>query len=176
MEPEQFNIDWEKLEMILQKPEQERISLVEQLSLEERKALDQLLQLHEDGLLTGAMQLDTQEAWKRTLLAIGETSEKPVRSIQPSWRKWVAAACIIILGGAAWLVLRNKPESATEELSIQQGMAGHIPSSKVQLVTAAGQTIEVDSLKQFSEKDGTTIHHQEGTMTLPVRKNFHCFR
>lgn len=165
MEQEQFNIDWEKLEMILEKPEKERISLVEQLSPEERKALDQVLQLREDELLTGALQIHTQEAWKKTLHSISETSMKPVRGFQRSWKKWAAAACIIILGGAAWLVFRNMSGNATQELSIQQGLASHQPSSKVQLITAAGQTIEVDSLKQFSEKDGTTIQLQEGTMT-----------
>lgn len=170
MEQEQYNIDWEKLEMILGKPEQERISLIEQLSPEERKALDQLLQLREDGLLTGALQIDTQEAWKKTLRNIGETPMMPVRGFNRPWIRWVAAACIIILGGAAWLVLRNKPGDAAQELSVQQGMSAHKPSSKVQLITAAGQTIEVDSLKQFSEKDGTTVQLQEGTMTYQSEK------
>ena len=171
MEQEQYNIDWEKLEMILEKPEQERISLIAQLSPEERKALDHVLQLRADELLTGALQLDRQEAWKKTLHTIGETSEKPVRSMQVSWRKWAAAACIFILGGAAWLVLRDKSGNASRELSIQEGMADHMPSSKVQLITAAGQTIEVDSLKQFNEKDGTTVHLQEGTMTYQSGKH-----
>lgn len=170
MEQEQYNIDWEKLEMILQKAEQERVSLVEQLSPEERKALDQVLQMREDELLTGALQLDTQDAWKKTMRTIGETPMKPVRGFNRPWKRWVAAACIIILGGSAWLVLRNKPGEASQELSIQQGMAGHLPSSKVQLITAAGQTIEVDSLKQFSEKDGTTVHLREGTMTYQSEK------
>lgn len=171
MEQEQYNIDWEKLEMILQKAEQERLSLIEQLSPEERKALDQVLQMREDELLTGALQLDTQDAWKKTMRTIGETPMKPVRGFNRPLKRWVAAACIIILGGAALLVLRNKPGDASQELSVQQGMAGHLPSSKVQLITAAGQTIEVDSLKQFSEKDGTTVHLREGTMTYQSEKS-----
>lgn len=170
MEQEQFNIDWEKLENILQKPEQERVSLIEQLSPEERKALEQLLQLRADELLTGALQLDTQAAWTKTFGAIGETPVKPVRNITQHWKKWAAAACIIILGSTAWLIWRDQPEGNVHKLSIQEGMAGHIPSSKVQLITAAGQTIEVDSLKQFHEKDGTTIHQNEGTMTYQSEK------
>ena len=171
MEQEHFNIDWEKLEKILEKPEQEMISLAEQLSPEERKALEQLQQLRADELLTGALQLDTQEAWKKTLGAIGKTPAKPVHGFQWQWRRWVAAASIIILGGTAWLIFRNRPEGNMRELSIQKGMAGHTPSSKVQLITAGGQTIEVDSMKMFSEKDGTTIHLQEGTMTYQPEKN-----
>jgi transmembrane sensor len=168
MEQEQFNIDWEKLENILEKPEQERVSLIEQLSPDERKALEQWQQLRADTLLTGALQLDTQLAWKKTLGAIGETPMKPVRGMQ--WKRWVAAACIILLGGVAWLVLRQKTGDAIQEQSVQQGMAGHIPDSKVQLITAGGQTIEVDSMKKFSEADGTTINLQEGTMTYQSAK------
>ncbi len=165
MEQEQFNIDWEKLEAILEKPEQERVSLIAPLLPEERKALEQLQQLRGDALFTGALQLDTQQAWKKTFGAIGKTSIKPVWNFRHQWRRWVAAACLLILAGAAWLLWRDRPAGIMREQSIQEGLAGHIPSSKIQLITASGKTIEVDSLQQFREKDGTSIHMQEGTMT-----------
>ncbi|MBO9633888.1 MAG: DUF4974 domain-containing protein [Chitinophagaceae bacterium] len=165
MDPEQNDIDWEKLEGILAKPEQERISLKEQLLPQEKIALEQLEQLQADELLTGALQLDTQHAWNKTQALIGGVSVKPVRTIHHAWKKWVAAACFLVLGGTAWLLWRNRSAEIVQGQSIQQGMAGHTPSAKVQLITATGQTLEVDSLRQFSEKDGTTIYLQQGAMT-----------
>ena len=93
---------------------------------------------------------------------------KPV-SRQGHWRRWVAAAGIILVGGLSWLLWQDRPEGLVDqqgdEQTIHEGLAGHTPSSKVQLITAGGNTITVDSLRKFTEKDGTNILAEGGTMS-----------
>ena len=58
------HIDWEKLTAILEKSEAEQQDLIESLTTEEKAALAWMQQVQQDELLTGAMSLDTIEAWQ----------------------------------------------------------------------------------------------------------------
>ncbi len=136
MEQEQYNIDWGKSwRSSFKRLNRKGFPLVEQLSPEERKAWTSCCNCV-NGLLQGALQIDyTGSLEEKHCYTIGETPMKPVRGFRRPLEK-MGGCClrIIILGGAAWLVLRNKPGDAPQELSVPAGNVRHNkPSSKVQL-------------------------------------------
>ncbi|MBS1567023.1 MAG: FecR domain-containing protein, partial [Bacteroidetes bacterium] len=156
MQQEPLHIDWERFIDLLEKPEEERKAILAAMPAEEQALFLQLQQLHNDELLTGALQLNTAQAWKKTVT--------PVRSI--SWKRWVPAACILLAAGGSWMAWERLHNAATRPgyQDIAQALAGHSPADKIKLVTADGRAIEVDSLKQLKEKDGTIIQVQQGGM------------
>lgn len=157
------HINWELLIDLLEKPAAERQALVASLSTEEQTLFVRLLQLKDDPLLTGALQLNTAQAWIR----MTEKETAPVRRLVWSWKKWVAAASLLLMVGAGgWLWMKSRStQSGQHDQSVAQALANHSPSGKVQLVTADGQAIEIDSLRQLKEKDGTLIHLQQGMVS-----------
>jgi ferric-dicitrate binding protein FerR (iron transport regulator) len=96
-----------------------------------------------------------------------EKETAPVRRIGWDWKKWVAAASLLLIVGAGgWLWMKFRSAQPVQDFqTVQQALANHMPSGKVQLVTADGQAIELDSVKQLKEKDGTLIHLQQGTVS-----------
>jgi len=163
MQQEPHHIDWERLIDLLEKPAAETQALVANLSGEERALFARLQLLKDDPLLTGALQLDTVQAWARMM----EKEKAPVRRIAWDWKKWVAAASVLfIVGVGGWLWMKSRStQPAQDYQTIAQALASHTPSGKVQLVTADGHAIEIDSLKEIKEKDGTLIHLQQGTVS-----------
>jgi ferric-dicitrate binding protein FerR (iron transport regulator) len=154
MQPEPLDIDWEKLMDLLEKPAAERATLVIGLSAGEQVLFARMQQLKDDPLLTGALQLDAVKAWTRIT---------PVRRIAYGWKKWVAAACLLFITGTGvwfWMQYRRVQPYQT----VEQQLANHTPSAKVQLVTADGRTVELDSARQLREKDGTLIQLQQGVV------------
>jgi ferric-dicitrate binding protein FerR (iron transport regulator) len=95
-----------------------------------------------------------------------EKETAPVRRIAWGWKKWVAAASVLFIvsaGGWLWMQFRSaKP--VPDYQTVAQALANHTPSGKVQLVTADGNTIELDSAAQVKEKDGTLIQLQQGAV------------
>jgi len=163
MQQEPHHIDWEQLIDLLEKPAAETEALVANLSGEEQALFARLQQLKDDPLLTGALQLDTVQAWARMM----EKEKAPVRRITWDWKKWVAAASLLLMvgaGGWLWMKFRST-QPAQDYQTITQALANHAPSGKVQLVTADGRAIEIESQKQLKEKDGTLIHMQQGTVS-----------
>jgi transmembrane sensor len=170
MSEEQMHIDWEKLIAILEKPAAERNAVASTLSPREQEVFAWLQQQHGDQLLTGALQLDTMQAWKQTIHKIGaEGSKAPVRAVSFAWKKWVAAACLLLMAGAGWLTWKQYRPAAEGYQSVARGLAGHAPSGKIQLITADGKSVEVISVKELKEKDGTVIEVQEGQVTYKGR-------
>jgi transmembrane sensor len=162
MQKEPQNIDWDKLIDLLEKPVDEQQALASALSTEEQAFFARLQQVKDDQLLTGALQLDAAKAW----VHIMEKEERaaPVRRIAINWKKWVAAASLLFIAGTAWwLYTKFGINRTTHELqTVEQGMANHEPASKVQLVTANGQIVVIDTTTQLREKDGTLIQLQQG--------------
>lgn len=160
MQQEPLHIDWDKLVDLLEKPAAERQALVAALSAEEQAMFARMQELKEDELLTGALQLDTEQAWKRTMT--------PVRTIR--WQRWVAAACLlaaVATGGFFWWQARmGQPGSGYQPVA--RALAGHTPSAKVQLVTGVGHTIEIDSTGRLEEQDGTAIQLRRGEIAYNV--------
>lgn len=171
MQPEPLHIDWEKLIDLLEKPAEERQALVAALSAEEQTIFVRLQQLKDEPLLTGALQLNTVQAWTRMLEKEKETT--PVRRIADGWKKWVAAASLLfIVGAGGWLWMQSRIVRPVEHYqTIAQGLANHAPSGKVQLVTADGNTVEIDSARQLKEKDGTLIQLEQGTVAYRNGRN-----
>ena len=163
MQQEPHHIDWEKLINLLEKPETERQALVAALSAGEQALFARLLQWKDDPLVTDALQLNTEQAWVRMM----EKETAPVRRLVWGWKKWVAAASLLLIVGAGgWLWMKSRStQPAQDYQTFAQALANHAPSGKVQLVTADGHTFEIDSLKQLKEKDGTLIHLQQGTVS-----------
>jgi len=157
MQQQDNHIDWDKLIELLEKPSAEQGALVAALSGEEQKLFAQLQQVKEDSLLTSALQLDTVRAWKKV-------SYTPVKLAARRWIKWVAAACLLLLAGAGWLLWQQLHKAPVVYQSITEGLADHIPADKVKLVTADGHMIEIDSARQLKEKDGTLIQLQQGAI------------
>jgi ferric-dicitrate binding protein FerR (iron transport regulator) len=160
MQQEPLHIDWNKLVALLEKPAAEQPALVAALSTEEQALFAHMQELKEDELLTGALQLDTERAWKRTMT--------PVRTIR--WQRWVAAACLlaaVATGGFFWLQTRM-PQPGSGYQPVAQALAGHTPSAKVQLVTGVGHTIEIDSTGRLEEQDGTAIQLRRGEIAYNV--------
>jgi transmembrane sensor len=157
------HINWELLIDLLEKPAAERQALVASLSVEEQALFARLLQLKGDSLLTGALQLNTAQAWVRMM----EKETAPVRRLVWGWKKWVAAASLLLMVGAGgWIWMQSRSTQPVQHYqTVAQALANHTPSGKVQLVTADGHAIEIDSLKQLKEKDGTLIHMQQGTVS-----------
>jgi transmembrane sensor len=157
------HINWELLIDLLEKPVAERQGLVASLSAEEQALIARLQQLKDDPLLTGALQLDTVQAWARMM----EKETAPVRRLVGGWKKWVAAASLLLLVGAGgWLWMKSRhTQSVQRYQTVAQALANHAPSGKVQLITADGHAIEIDSVKQLKEKDGTLIRLQQGTVS-----------
>jgi len=167
MQQEPHHINWEQLIDLLEKPSAERQALVANLSGEEQALFVRLQQLKDDPLLTGALQLNTVQAWARMM----EKEKAPVRRIAWGWKMWAAAACILFIAGAGWLWMQYRPTKVEPEQTIAQALANHTPSGKVQLITGDGHTIEIDSLKQLKEKDGTLIQLQQGTVAYQNDRN-----
>lgn len=169
MQQEPYHIDWEQLIDLLEKPASETQALVANLSGEEQALFARLQQLKDDPLLTGALQLDTVQAWARMM----EKERAPVRNIAWGWKKWVAAASVLfIVGAGGWLWMKfRSTQLAQNYQTVAHALANHTPSGKVQLVTADGHTIEIDSIRQLKEKDGTLIHLQQGTVSYQGGKN-----
>jgi hypothetical protein len=163
MQQEPHHINWEQLIDLLEKPSAERQVVVASLTVEEQALLARLQQCKDDPLLTGALQLNTVQAWARMV----EKETTPVRRIGWGWKKWVAAASLLLMVGAGgWLWMKFRSAQSVQDFqTVQQALANHTPSGKVQLVTADGQAIEIDSVKQLKEKDGTLIHLQQGTVS-----------
>jgi transmembrane sensor len=163
MQQEPHHINWEQLIDLLEKPALERQAFVACLTAEEQVLFARLQQFKDDPLLTGALQLDTVQAWARMV----EKEAAPVRRIGWGWKKWVAAASLLLMVGAGgWLWMQFRPAKVEANYqTISQALANHTPSGKVQLVTADGQAIEIDSVRQLKEKDGTLIHLQQGTVS-----------
>ena len=159
MQEQPIHIDWERLIELLEKQGEEQHALVAALSPGEQELFAQLQQLRNDQLLTGALQLNTAQAWKRSFT--------PVRSLQ--WKRWVAAACVLIATASGWYFWRQTRIEQPRYQNIAQALANHTPSAKVQLVTADGHTVEVDSTKQLKEKDGTIIQLQQGAVAYQNR-------
>lgn len=165
MPEKQFHIDWEQLIAILEKPESERQALSIALSEGEREILLQMQRLKEDPLLAGALQLDMAAAWKNTREKIqGEGGPAPVHKYSFYWKRWVAAACFFVLATAGWLLWRRYRTGGDGYETVARGLAGHLPSGTVQLVTGEGRTVEVAAGRQLREKDGTIIQLQQGTV------------
>lgn len=164
MQKESQNIDWDKLIDLLEKPVDEQQVLASALSTEEQALFARLQQVKNDQLLTGALQLDAAKAWVHIMEK--EDRAAPVRRIAINWKKWVAAASLLFIAGTAWwLYTRFSINGATNNLqTVEKAMANHEPASKVQLVTAGGQTIVLDTATQLREKDGTLIRLQQGTV------------
>lgn len=162
MQKEPQNIDWDKLIDLLEKPVDEQQALAGALSTEEQALFARLQQVKDDQLLTGALQLDAAKAWVHVLEK--EERAAPVRRIAINWKKWVAAASLLFIAGTAWwLYTKFGINGTTHELqTVEQGMANHEPASKVQLITANGQTVVIDTATQLREKDGTLIQLQQG--------------
>lgn len=163
MQQAPHHINWELLIDLLEKPAAERQALVASLSTEEQTLFVRLLQLKDDPLLTGALQLNTAQAWIHMM----EKEKAPVRRLAWDWKKWVAAASVLLMVGAGgWLWMKFRSVQPVQGYqSVAQALANHSPSGKVQLVTANGQAIEIDSVKQLKEKDGTLIHMQQGMVS-----------
>jgi transmembrane sensor len=163
MQQEPHHINWEQLIDLLEKPAAERQVLVTSLTAEEQALFARLQQFKDDPLLTGALQLDTVQAWSHMM----EKERAPVRRMTWSWKKWVAAASLLLMVGAGgWLWMKFRSAQTVQDFqTIAQALANHAPSGRVQLVTADGQAIEIDSIKQLKEKDGTLIQLQQGTVT-----------
>jgi hypothetical protein len=71
-----------------------------------------------------------------------------------------------MVGAGGWLWMKSRSTQPVQDYqTVAQALANHTPSGKVQLVTADGQAIEIDSVKQFKEKDGTLIQLQQGTVS-----------
>lgn len=157
------HINWELLIDLLEKPAAERQALVASLSVEEQSLFARLLQMKGDPLLTGALQLNTSQAWIRMM----EKETAPVRSLVWGWKKWVAAASLLLMMGVGgWLWMKSRStQPAQDYQTVAQALDNHVPSGKVQLITADGHAVEIDSLKQLKEKDGTLIQMQQGTVT-----------
>jgi ferric-dicitrate binding protein FerR (iron transport regulator) len=162
MQQEPYHIDWEQLIDLLEKPAAERQALVANLSGEEQTLFARLQQLKNDPLLTGALQLDTVQAWTRMM----EKERAPVRRIAWGWKKWVAAASVLfIVGAGGWLWMKFRSVQPVQDYqTVAQALANHAPSGKVQLVTADGKSIELDSAVQVKEKDGTLIQLNKGAV------------
>jgi len=163
MQQAPHHINWELLIDLLEKPAAERQALVASLSTEEQTLFVRLLQLKDDPLLTGALQLNTAQAWIHMM----EKERAPVRRLAWDWKKWVAAASVLLMVGAGgWLWMKFRSFQPVQDYqTVAQALANHLPSGKVQLVTADGQAIEIDSVKQLKEKDGTLIHMQQGMVS-----------
>ena len=161
MQAEPQHIDWDKLIDLLEKTPAERDMLVATLPDGEQVLFAQLQQWKEDALLSGALQLDTAQAWKQTLSKM-DKQKATVRSVSFRWQRWVSAACLLLVAGAAWFFWLQTRVEQPRYQNIAQALAGHAPSGKVQLVTADGRTVEVDSARQLKEKDGTVIELQQG--------------
>jgi transmembrane sensor len=162
MQQEPYHIDWEQLIDLLEKPAAETQALVANLSGEEQALFARLQQLKNDPLLTGALQLDTVQAWAHMM----EKERAPVRRIAWDWKKWVAAASVLfIVGAGGWLWMKFRSAQPVQDYqTVAQALANHTPSGKVQLVTADGNAIELDSAAQVKEKDGTLIQLQQGVV------------
>jgi len=163
MQQAPHHTNWELLIDLLEKPAAERQALVVSLSAEEQALFARLLQLKDDPLLTGALQLNTAQAW----VCMMEKETAPVRRLAWGWKKWVAAASLLLMVGAGgWLWMKSRSTQPVQHYqTVAQALANHAPSGKVQLVTADGHAIEIDSVKQLKEKDGTLIHLQQGTVS-----------
>jgi transmembrane sensor len=165
MPEKQFHIDWEQLIAILEKPESERQALSIALSEDEREILLRMRQLKEDPLLAGALELDVAAAWKNTRQQMqGEEGPAPVHKYSFYWKRWVAAACFFVLATAGWLLWRRYRTGGDGYETVARGLAGHLPSGTVQLVTGEGRTVEVAAGRQLQEKDGTIIQLRQGTV------------
>ena len=165
MPEEQFHIDWEQLIAILEKPESERQALSVALSEGEREILLQLQQLKKDPLLAGVLRLDAAAAWKNTREKMqGEEEPAPVHNYSFYRKRWVAAACFFVLAAAGWLFWQRHRTGGNSYETVARGLAGHLPSGTVQLVTAEGRTVEVAAGRQLQEKDGTIIQLRQGTV------------
>jgi len=158
MQQEPLHTDWERFIDLLEKPEGERQALVAALPAEDQELFARLLQMKQDPLLTGALQLDTAQAWKRSFT--------PVRSMH--WKRWAAAACFLIAGATGWFFWMQTRIEAPRYQNIARELAGHTPSAKVQLITGVGHTIEIDSTGRLEEQDGTTIQLRRGEVTYKV--------
>ena len=167
------HIDWEKLTDLLEKTGKEQQDLIATLSEEEKAALAWMQQLQQDTAFTGALNLNTGEAWQKTMERAAVVPAEPIRMLHYR-KRWVAAAAVIILGGFTWLFWQNRQHAQIvenkKEPSIREVLAAHAPASKVQLITAEGNTIEVDSLRKFMEQDGTSILSEGGTMSYSEGK------
>lgn len=161
MQEEPQHIDWEKLIDLLEKPVNEQQALASALSVEEQALFARLQQVKDDKLLTGALQLDAAKAWVHMMEK--EERAAPVRRIA-NWKKWVAAASLLFIAGTAWwLYTRFSINGPTNNLqTVEQALANHEPASKVQLVTADGKIVIIDTTTQLREKDGTLIQLQQG--------------
>lgn len=157
------HINWELLIDLLEKPAAERQALVAGLSAEEQALFVRLLQLKDDPLLTGALQLNTAQAWVHMM----EKETAPVRRLAWGWKRWVAVASLLLMVGAGgWLWTKSRSIHPVQHYqTIAQALANHTPSGKVQLVTADGHAIEIDSVMQLKEKDGTLIRLQQGSVS-----------
>jgi len=164
MQQEPLHIDWEKLIDLLEIPADERLVHVSALSAEEQTLFARLQQLKDDPLLTGSLQLNTVQAWARMMEK--EKEIPPVRRITYGWKRWIAAASLLFIAGASgWLWMRSHTDRPAQNYqAITQALANHAPSRKVELVTADGNTIEIDSVRQLKEKDGTLIQLQHGSL------------
>src|SRR5687767_3371457 len=135
MQQEPHHINWEQLIDLLEKPAAERQVVVTSLTAEEQALFARLQQFKDDPLLTGALQLDTVQAWAHMM----ERERAPVRRITWSWKKWVAAASVLLMVGAGgWLWMQYQPTKVQPDQTVTQALANHKPSGKVQLVTADG--------------------------------------
>src|SRR6478735_3893430 len=106
MQQAPHHINWELLIDLLEKPAAERQALVASLSTEEQTLFVRLLQLKDDPLLTGALQLNTAQAWIHMM----EKERAPVRRLAWDWKKWVAAASVLLMvgaGGWLWMKFRS---------------------------------------------------------------------
>ena len=164
MQPEPHHIDWEKLIDLLEKPVAEQQALVAALSADEQAFIARLQQLKSDPLVTGALQLDTVQAWAHMMEK--ENKPAPVRRMTRGWKMWAAASVLLIAGAGGWLWMQFRPAQPVQDYqTVAQALANHTPSGKVQLVTADGHAIEIDSVKELKEKDGTLIQLQQGAVS-----------
>jgi len=95
MQAEPQHIDWDKLIDLLEKTPAEREMFVAALPADEQVLFAQLQQWKEDALLSGALQLDTAQAWKQTLGKM-DKPKAPVRAVSFRWQRWVSAACLLL--------------------------------------------------------------------------------